>query len=151
MENRIVEIELESCLQCPYFKDLQCSKGASNLLLSNMNFYDDCPLSWREKGYDRVAELEEVIAELRKQLDGDNWTPTKNEAKPKIGQAVVVATLHKPTGDILHTIDTYYGHFYNTENYKPLAWKPAPKPYKPKEIIPNTYKEAVMNRFTRVE
>lgn len=50
MSERIIEIEVSCCGDCPYynFNKHCCKKGAIDPGKATDSFYADCPLNWRD-------------------------------------------------------------------------------------------------------
>ena len=146
--NRVLEIELRYCEDCPYRE--RCNAYANKAECAQ--FADDCPLPWHEKGYDRTAELEAEIAMLKERLNKDKWIPVESGIKPAHCQEVLVQYVTEENLEFISEL-TYMGRFDYVKDIKAVAWRPSPELYKPKEkrALPDKLKEAIMNHFVRVE
>lgn len=149
---QILEIEVNCCGECPYYKDLRCSKGAHITKLPYMPFYDDCPLPFHEKDYDYIADLEAENIRLRMLFNKDKWIPVKSEVEPKLYQHVLTTVVACDGTEFL-SHELYMGNFNAHNGFEVIAWQPAPELYKPKRkhTLPNEFKESIMKHFMRVE
>ena len=91
----------------------------------------------------------------------DGWIPVEEQLPEEKEGAIrtfkqLMKSLYLVTdgrGVIIALFDD--GHFIDVDDYiqyeKVIAWRPLPKPYKPKKDLPAAGNEHIMNKFMKVE
>ena len=105
-----------------------------------------------------ATEIEEIIRSHMNDEDNNGWIPVE-DGLPEEGEEVEVT--------IEEMADSAGGMRYYTKtawvqeerwvikrnpcNPRVIAWRPLPKPYKPKKDLPAAGNEHIMNKFMKVE
>lgn len=118
------------------------------------------PLQFDEaKGYARGVEYTtEIIRFHMDEAENDGWIPVE-DGLPEEGEEVEVTIeeMADSAGGMKYYTKTAWVQEErwvikrNPYNPRVIAWRPLPKPYKPKKDLPAAGNEHVMSRFMKVE
>lgn len=105
----------------------------------------------RNKG--ALEELDIIAEIIRSHMDeaADDWIPVE-ERLPEDERMVLVTYMTKSG---IPSVDRarFDGKYWRGSGFmgRVIAWRPLPKPYKPKKDLPAAGNEHIMNKFMKVE